>query len=176
MHGVSVEQAHAAATGPAAFVFDIDGVLRKGRTTIPEAPEAIKRLYQRDGKAPRVPVAFLTNGGGMTERQKASELSDWLDVPVTPNQVVLSHTPFRQLTEYYAKEPVLVLGRGDVAGVARSYGLRNAVTSHKLACAAPTAVPFWPESGTLYTQCQRLYSTPALRMQKVSFKLIFDEL
>lgn len=35
----------------------------------------------------RAPVCFMTNGGGVTEAKKAEELTSWLDVPVTEDQV-----------------------------------------------------------------------------------------
>lgn len=45
----------------------------------------------------RVPLVFLTNGGGVTEQSRADELSSALDLPVTADMVVLSHTPLRSL-------------------------------------------------------------------------------
>ena len=38
------------------------------------------------GCTPRYPICFLTNGGGITEQQKADELSSWLGVQVKENQ------------------------------------------------------------------------------------------
>ena len=40
-----------------------------------------------EGQTPRYPICFLTNGGGNTEAQKATQLSQWLDVSVTADQV-----------------------------------------------------------------------------------------
>eukprot|EP00775_Hariotina_reticulata_P006312 gene6312-6547_t len=70
----------------------------------------------------RYPVCFLTNGGGVLEARKAQQLSQWLDVPVQENQVVLSHTPMRALAARLAEQCVLVSGRHDVINVATSYG------------------------------------------------------
>jgi hypothetical protein len=39
------------------------------------------------GKEPRYAVCFLTNGGGVTEATKAAQLTEWLGVRVTENQV-----------------------------------------------------------------------------------------
>ncbi len=47
---------------------------------------ALARLYSPDGSQPRYPVAFLTNGGGVTERVKAHQLSEWLGVHVDESQ------------------------------------------------------------------------------------------
>jgi ribonucleotide monophosphatase NagD (HAD superfamily) len=73
---------------------------------------------------------------------KAHQLSEWLGVHVEESQVVLSHTPMRQLAARYAEEPVLVAGRGQVREVARHYGLRRVVTPEQLARAMPAVVPF----------------------------------
>lgn len=44
----------------------------------PPAPlpsrSALAKLYTPDGSAPRIPVVFMTNGGGMTEKFKAHQL------------------------------------------------------------------------------------------------------
>ena len=94
-----------------AFVFDIDGVLIRGRHVLPAAIRAMEMLYTPDKSQPKVPVAFLTNGGGVTESFKAKELSNWLGVNVTESQVVLSHTPFKSFASQYAEKPILVVGR-----------------------------------------------------------------
>jgi HAD superfamily hydrolase (TIGR01456 family) len=128
---------------PPAFVFDIDGVLVRGKTILPAARAALKLLYQPDRQTPKVPVAFLTNGGGVTEEAKAAQLSEWLDVRVEGSQVVLSHTPFRQFAAHFADKPVVVVGRGKVVEVAQHYGFRRVTTTQQLAQATPHSVPFW---------------------------------
>jgi HAD superfamily hydrolase (TIGR01456 family) len=125
-------------------VFDIDGVLIRGKHVLPAAQRALQRLYTADGAEPRLPLAFLTNGGGVTEAQKALQLSQWLGVHVEADQVVLSHTPFRQLSHLHP-HPVLVSGRGSVLHVARSYGFAKATSTQQLAYAHPSALPFISE-------------------------------
>ncbi len=61
-------------------MFDIDGVLVRGKTILPAAREAMKKLCK--GGKWQVPVCFMTNGGGITEDEKAQQLSQWLDAPV----------------------------------------------------------------------------------------------
>lgn len=51
------------------------------------ARSALARLYSPDGRTPRYPLAFLTNGGGVTEQYKAHQLSEWLGVHVRESQV-----------------------------------------------------------------------------------------
>lgn len=48
---------------------------------------AIAKLYKKGGEAPKYPVAFLTNGGGVSEERKAEQLSEWLGVHVKASQV-----------------------------------------------------------------------------------------
>lgn len=146
MHTASQSALGPSAAWPSAFVFDIDGVLKRGKEVLPQAIRALEQLYSPDKQMPRLPVAFLTNGGGVTERRKALQLTDWLGVNVAPEQVVLSHTPFRPLAPKYAHQPVLIVGRGHIVEVAKHYGFKNIITTSKLAKALPTAVPFWKES------------------------------
>jgi hypothetical protein len=54
------------------------------------ANRAAARLYHRNGEQPRWPLAFLTNGGGVTEARKAEQLTEWLGVRVTAEQVSAS--------------------------------------------------------------------------------------
>ncbi|GFR50889.1 hypothetical protein Agub_g13180 [Astrephomene gubernaculifera] len=127
--------------GPPAFAFDIDGVLVRGKHVLPWALEAMKKLTTPGGQW-RYPVVFMTNGGGVTEGRKAEQLSNWLGVPVAPEQVILAHTPMRDLVPELAQRPVLVSGRGDVLQVARSYGFQRVLHTRELAAALPTAAPF----------------------------------
>ena len=59
---------------------------------IPGAPEALQRLRKQG-----IPTLFVTNGGGVTEQAKAEALQAKLGVPVSPAQVLLCHTPVREL-------------------------------------------------------------------------------
>ena len=77
-------------TLPNAFAFDIDGVLLHGKTPIGGAVEALKLLLAKprgggfsETSGWRLPVAFLTNGGGVTEQAKAEELTDLLRLPAS---------------------------------------------------------------------------------------------
>jgi len=128
--------------GPPAFVFDIDGVLVKGKKVLEQGRRALAKLYSSNGQTPRYPVCFLTNGGGVLEATKAEQLSSWLDVNVDPGQVILSHTPFKQLVPRLHDKTVLLSGRHDLRVVAESYGFRKTVTTAELASLHPNAVPF----------------------------------
>lgn len=55
------------------LMFDIDGVLVRGRRVIPTASIAMKKVLQLN-----IPMIFLTNGGCETEEHKAKVLSTQL--------------------------------------------------------------------------------------------------
>ncbi|GLI61622.1 hypothetical protein VaNZ11_004040 [Volvox africanus] len=127
--------------GPPAFSFDIDGVLVRGKVVLPEGLEAVRKLTTSEGRW-RYPVVFMTNGGGVCEERKAQDLTTWLGVRVTREQVILSHTPMLDLVPELAQRPVLVSGRGDVLNVARSYGFQRVLHTRQLGRAMPAATPF----------------------------------
>lgn len=73
--------------GPNSFglLFDIDGVLVRGRTPIPAAKQCFRNLVDRNGKY-KVPVVFVTNAGNCMRQAKAEHLSHLLDVEVKLTQ------------------------------------------------------------------------------------------
>jgi ribonucleotide monophosphatase NagD (HAD superfamily) len=74
-----------------ALALDIDGVFLRGKQVIQNAEAALQLI-----QAARIPHVFMTNGGGMTENEKAEDLSKKLHAPVHPAQVILAHTPFKE--------------------------------------------------------------------------------
>lgn len=63
------------------LLFDIDGVLVRGRTPIPAAKQCFRDLVDGDGKY-KVPVVFVTNAGNSLRQTKAEQLSHLLEVEV----------------------------------------------------------------------------------------------
>lgn len=74
------------------LLFDIDGVLVRGRTPIPAAKQCFRNLVDRNGKY-KVPVVFVTNAGNCMRQTKAEHLSHLLDVEVKQTW----HTFFKSL-------------------------------------------------------------------------------
>ena len=62
-------------------MFDIDGVLVRGKEVIPAAVEAFKKLVNSNGEF-HVPVIFVTNAGNSLRCQKAQKLTEILGVKV----------------------------------------------------------------------------------------------
>ncbi|XP_043700773.1 uncharacterized protein YKR070W isoform X2 [Telopea speciosissima] len=109
------------------IAFDIDGVILLGRTPIGGSPQALRNLYADSG-ALKIPFLFLTNGGGIPESKRASELSNLLGVNVLPSQVVQGHSPFKNLVNRYENELIVAVGKGEPAAVMSEYGFRKAVS------------------------------------------------
>lgn len=123
--------------GPDSFglLFDIDGVLVRGRTPIPAAKQCFRNLVDSSGKY-KVPVVFVTNAGNCMRQAKAEHLSHMLNVEVSPDQVMLSHSPLRMFTKFH-KMRVLVSGQGPVEEVAHNLGFQDVVTIDMLREAYP---------------------------------------
>lgn len=122
---------------PYGVAFDIDGVLLVGPDVVPGAPEALQALT-----AAGVPYCFVTNGGGVSEAAKCAALEAKLGVPVSVDQMLLSHTPMKALAERYAGEQVLVVGSGEATyAVAREYGF-DVVTCDMVHRKEPEIFPF----------------------------------
>lgn len=111
-----------------AFAFDIDGVLIRGGKPIPEAIEAMKALNGQNEYGIKVPYIFVTNGGGKTEAERCVQLSQQLEMEVSPGQFICGHTPMREMAERY--NTVLVVGgEGEKCRhVAEGYGFKDVVT------------------------------------------------
>jgi len=118
-------------------VFDIDGVLIRGKKALAGAAASLRRLDDAG-----IPWICATNGGGVLEAAKAAELSKLIDHPVEASQMICCHTPFRSLVPEFGKQRVLVLGCRDVIGVARSYGFEDVVSIRELAEDDPSRYPF----------------------------------
>ncbi|CAF3950627.1 unnamed protein product [Rotaria magnacalcarata] len=113
-----------------ACFFDIDGVITKGPNVIPAAKLAIKKLVEYN-----IPYVFVSNTC-MLETEKAEQLSNMLEVPVHPKQVVLAHTPMRCLSDFHSKH-VLICGQGDIEDIARTVGFKDTTTIERLCAAFP---------------------------------------
>ncbi|GAA0151937.1 hypothetical protein Leryth_014441 [Lithospermum erythrorhizon] len=114
------------------IAFDIDGVLLHGSTPIGGSPKALTRLYTDSGDL-RIPYVFLTNGGGVPEPKRATELTKLLGVNIKPLQVILGHTPFKQLVKRFGNQLVIALGKGEPAAVMSEYGFKNVLSMDEYA-------------------------------------------
>ncbi|XP_056157917.1 haloacid dehalogenase-like hydrolase domain-containing 5 [Lampris incognitus] len=112
------------------LLFDVDGVLVRGKSLIPAARRAFQKLLDSAGNF-LLPVVFVTNAGNCLPQKKAEQLSHLLDVQICQEQVVLSHNPLRMCTSFHDK-CVLVSGQGPVLDIANNLGFQKAVSIEQL--------------------------------------------
>nr|GLL36223.1 uncharacterized protein YKR070W-like [Ipomoea trifida] len=120
-------QLHSQASSSFGIAFDIDGVLLRGNAPIGGSPQALRRLYDDSGTL-RVPYVFLTNGGGVPEFKRATELTRLLGINILPLQVIQGHTPFKQLVKRFENEFIVAVGKGEPAEVMSEYGFKNVLS------------------------------------------------
>ncbi|KAJ2511034.1 hypothetical protein GGI11_001938 [Coemansia sp. RSA 2049] len=146
----------------AAVAFDIDGVLVRGKRALAEGKRALAMLNGDNPLGKRIPFVLLTNGGGVSEAEKAAAISESLGVEIGANQVVLAHSPMRSLAAKYADKHVLIVGgKGRrCADIARMYGLNNVSTPNDVVAWNPSAWPFMdpPQQADLSADTVRDFS------------------
>ncbi|KZO93046.1 HAD hydrolase [Calocera viscosa TUFC12733] len=138
-------QTEAAAKSPFAFCFDIDGVLLHGHQAIPCAKKALRMVEGENSRGLKIPYILLTNGGGKTESERASELTSVLGVEITEHNLIQAHTILKTAAPRYGDEPVLVLG-GEVdkcRKIAEGYGYKHAYLPIDYLAADPRIWPFY---------------------------------
>jgi HAD superfamily hydrolase (TIGR01456 family) len=117
-------------------MFDIDGVIVRGKKVLDTAPEAFQLLVDKQTSTLKIPTIFLTNAGNSMRIEKAGKLSEWLNVNVTEEQVVMAHSPLKMFSEYHKKH-VLVVGQGPVEQIARSLGFKKVTSMDRFRHAFP---------------------------------------
>ncbi|KAJ8259846.1 hypothetical protein GJAV_G00174140 [Gymnothorax javanicus] len=149
------------------LLFDIDGVLVRGRTPIPAAKKAFQKLVNAQGQFV-VPVVFVTNAGNVLRQTKADQLSHILGVPITQDQVMMSHSPLRMFKKYHEK-CVLVSGQGPVLDIAKNLGFMNVVSIDMLREAFPLL------DVVDHNRRPKLPSSPIANLPKVEAVILFGE-
>jgi len=117
------------------FMFDIDGVLVRGKEVIPAAVEAFKKLVNSNGEF-HVPVIFVTNAGNSLRCQKAQKLTEILGVKISKEQVVMAHSPLKMFKQFHNKR-VLVSGQGPIREISKQLGFTNVCTVKDIRNAYP---------------------------------------
>ncbi|XP_059150490.1 haloacid dehalogenase-like hydrolase domain-containing 5 [Physella acuta] len=111
------------------FLFDIDGVIVRGKKPLPLAKDAFELLTEN--KKFKVPTLFVTNAGNALRHRKAQQLTEWLGIEVTEDQVVMSHSPLKMFRQFHDKH-VLVNGQGPVKEIAQNIGFTHVTTVEEL--------------------------------------------
>ncbi|CAG8454941.1 3087_t:CDS:10 [Ambispora leptoticha] len=114
---------------------DIDGVLIKGNQAIPRAKKALEFLSGENVLQKKIPFVVLSNGGGLTEAKKAESLTNMINFPISPKQLVLAHSPMRSLVSKYQDSLVLIVGGA-------GYSCAEAVIPNDIMRWEPTIWPY----------------------------------
>jgi HAD superfamily hydrolase (TIGR01456 family) len=130
--------------GLAGYVFDVDGVLLRGKRVLDPGRAAMHCLYDARRSHWNAPVVFLTNGGGTSEAARGEYLSSLLHVPIDPSQMVLSHSPMRMHVGKLNREghSIITVGGPHCPAVARDYGFHRVLDIEHLGQARHWATPF----------------------------------
>lgn len=157
---------------PFAFAFDIDGVLLHVAKPIPGATESLKYLQKNN-----IPFILLTNGGGKHERDRVAQLSEKLDVELSTDNFVQSHTPFQELVhgdEGLGDKNILITGSDAAKSrtIAEAYGFKNVITPADILTAHPTIWPFEPLMEELYAATSRPLPTA---QPKIDAMFVFND-
>ena len=118
------------------LLFDIDGVIVKGSRVLPPAVKAFECLTDDNGNF-RVPTLFVTNAGSVLPQTKADQLSYALGVTISPEQVIMSHSPLKMFKDYHHRH-VLAVGQGPVKEIAKHNGFNRVSTIDDVRAAFPT--------------------------------------
>lgn len=149
------------------LLFDIDGVLVRGRQPIPAAKKAFEKLVDSRGRFV-VPVVFVTNAGNCLRQTKADQLAHILGIPITQDQVILSHSPLRMFKKFHDK-CVLVSGQGPVLEIAKNVGFNNVISVDMLREAFPLL------DMVDHNRRPKLPSNPVGNLPKVEAVVLFGE-
>ncbi|XP_055040624.2 haloacid dehalogenase-like hydrolase domain-containing 5 [Misgurnus anguillicaudatus] len=149
------------------LLFDIDGVLVRGKTPIPAAKRAFQKLVDSKGQF-LVPVVFVTNAGNCLRQKKADQLSHILGVHILQDQVMMSHSPLRMFKKYHDK-CVLVSGQGPVLDIAKNVGFTNVVSIDMLRESFPLL------DMVDHNRRPKLPSSPVVNLPRVEAVVLFGE-
>ncbi|XP_049611723.1 haloacid dehalogenase-like hydrolase domain-containing 5 [Syngnathus scovelli] len=149
------------------LLFDIDGVLLRGRMLIPAAKKAFEKLVDSQGQFV-VPLVFVTNAGNCLRQTKADQLSHILGVSITQDQVIMSHSPLRMFKKFHDK-CVLVSGQGPVLEIAKNLGFNNVISIDMLRESFPLL------DMVDHNRRPKLPSSPVGNLPKVEAVVLFGE-
>ncbi|KAI0130131.1 HAD-superfamily subfamily IIA hydrolase [Xylariales sp. AK1849] len=152
---------------PFAFAFDIDGVLLHVAEPIPGATQTLKHLQNNN-----IPFILLTNGGGKHEKDRVAQLSSKLDIELSTENFVQSHTPFQELVhgpKGLRDKNILITGSdaGKARTIAEAYGFKNVITPADILMAHPTIWPFEPLMEELYAADSRPLPSPQPKIDAI---------
>ena len=109
--------------GKFGLVLDIDGCLYKDFRPIDGVIETLEMIVSKS-----IPFVLVTNGGFLTEEEKSKQLETlFMKIPLKPEQIVLSHSPFSIFSDEFKMQRCLVVGPFKSKGIEilSDYGFKN---------------------------------------------------
>ena len=113
---------------------DIDGVLKLGKIALPKAKESVKLIRDKD-----IPFLLITNAGGDLECNRSKYISKILNIQddekyrIKPHEIILCHSPMRNLYNMYKDKLLLINGVDRYEEVIVNYGFTNYMTVNEYA-------------------------------------------
>lgn len=107
----------------------------RGKEVLPSVRSSFARLVNSEGKF-RVPTVFVTNSGNALRSERAEDLTEWLGIRVSEDQVVLAHSPLTMFKHLHDKH-VLITGQGRVKQIAKELGFKHVITMDELVANFP---------------------------------------
>ncbi|KAH9601437.1 hypothetical protein LSM04_001857 [Trypanosoma melophagium] len=123
--------------GTTGIVLDLDGVVHRSNKIIEGSDSAVRKIMEL-----RIPLLFMTNGGGVSEAEKAKHLSELIGCEIRAEQVLLSHTPMQLLAPTYKNQNILVVGSSRSVDIAKSYGFNRPISMLQFQVEHPELVPY----------------------------------
>lgn len=114
--------------------FDVDGVLARGTLPIPEATKTFPKLVNEEGNF-LLPVCFVTNSLNRTA-DRANQLSEFLGVKVSCDQMIQAPTPLKAFSELHDKF-CLIVGQGKMLEISQEFGFHNTCSIEEVSEAYP---------------------------------------
>ena len=158
-----------------AIIFDVDGVLKVGAKPL---PGALKEIHFLKTHLPNIhkklPIKILSNGGGIHESLKAIDINATLGLTshssLVANDIILCHTPLKELLPQYQHKTVLTAGVGDCANVATSYGFQHIIALEEYSALFPelSRLSIMPKDKKLLSEyrqrCLRRWGVSSINM------------
>ena len=116
---------------------------------IPGADRAMRCLLEthrtEDRRQFKLPLVLLTNAGGKLEHKWTDMINETLfgtapspnEPVVKPEQMILSHTPLKQMLPKYGDKFVLVSGMHEAVDVCVEYGFKKAMHAEEVLALIP---------------------------------------
>lgn len=152
------------------FIFDVDGVFVRGGRVLERAKQALSLITDSAGVF-QVPTLFVTNAGNMTRLEKATKLNAVLGSRISPDQIVMSHSPLRYFKNLHHRH---ILGSGpNVVQIGKFLGFQKISTVDDIRFHFPDLDAFnYHSEGEALPEADRRTKKPFERIEAI---VLFEE-